>query len=43
MGNIILTGDRPTGNLHLGHLVGSVRTRVKMQDEGNYDRTWNDH
>ena len=40
MGNIILTGDRPTGNLHLGHLVGSVRTRVKMQDEGNYDKMY---
>ena len=32
MGNIILTGDRPTGKLHLGHLVGSLRERVKLQD-----------
>lgn len=30
---IILTGDRPTGALHLGHYVGSLATRVKMQDE----------
>ncbi len=30
---IILTGDRPTGPLHLGHFVGSLANRVKMQDE----------
>lgn len=34
--DIILTGDRPTGHLHLGHLVGSLKTRVKLQNEGNY-------
>ena len=40
MGNIILTGDRPTGRLHLGHYVGSLRNRVKMQNEGNYDKMY---
>ncbi|MBR1414091.1 MAG: tryptophan--tRNA ligase [Bacilli bacterium] len=34
--NIILTGDRPTGKLHIGHFVGSLRERVKLQNEGNY-------
>ena len=29
----ILTGDRPTGRLHLGHFVGSLQNRVKLQDE----------
>ena len=38
MGRIILTGDRPTGKLHLGHYVGSLRNRVLLQNEGNYDR-----
>lgn len=38
MKNIILTGDRPTGNLHVGHYVGSLRTRVEMQNNGNYDK-----
>ena len=38
MGKIILTGDRPTGKLHLGHYVGSLRRRVQIQNEGNYDR-----
>ena len=38
MGKIILTGDRPTGRLHLGHYVGSLRRRVQLQNEGNYDR-----
>ena len=38
MGKIILTGDRPTGKLHLGHYVGSLRRRVQLQDEGDYDR-----
>ena len=33
---IILTGDRPTGKLHLGHYVGSLRERVKLQEAGNY-------
>lgn len=37
MANIILTGDRPTGRLHIGHYVGSLRERVRLQDEGNYD------
>ena len=34
--NIILTGDRPTGKLHIGHYVGSLRERVRLQEEGNY-------
>jgi len=38
MGRIILTGDRPTGKLHLGHYVGSLRNRVLLQNEGDYDR-----
>ncbi len=38
MKNIILTGDRPTGNLHLGHYVGSLKKRVELQEEGNFDR-----
>jgi tryptophanyl-tRNA synthetase len=38
MGRIILTGDRPTGKLHLGHYVGSLRRRVQLQNEGNYER-----
>ncbi|MBR2840361.1 MAG: tryptophan--tRNA ligase [Bacilli bacterium] len=37
MKNIILTGDRPTGRLHLGHLVGSLSQRVEMQNSGKYD------
>ncbi len=36
--DIILTGDRPTGHLHLGHYVGSLKNRVKLQNEGNYDK-----
>ena len=35
--NIILTGDRPTGALHLGHYVGSLSTRVKLQNTGRYE------
>ena len=35
MGNIILTGERPTGPLHIGHYVGSLKNRVKIQNEGN--------
>lgn len=35
--NIILTGDRPTGRLHLGHYVGSLKRRVELQNSGNYD------
>ncbi len=38
MGKIILTGDRPTGKLHLGHYVGSLSRRVQLQNEGDYDR-----
>ena len=38
MGKVILTGDRPTGNLHLGHYVGSLRRRVELQNAGDYDR-----
>ncbi len=38
MGKVILTGDRPTGKLHLGHYVGSLRRRVELQNSGNYDR-----
>ena len=37
MKNIILTGDRPTGRLHLGHYVGSLKRRVEMQNSGEYD------
>ena len=37
MSKIILTGDRPTGKLHIGHLVGSLRERVRMQNEDSYD------
>ena len=38
MGKIILTGDRPTGRLHIGHYVGSLRRRVELQDSGEYDK-----
>ena len=38
MEKIILTGDRPTGRLHLGHFVGSLRRRVELQNSGLYDR-----
>ena len=38
MGKIILTGDRPTGKLHLGHYVGSLRRRVQLQNDGDYER-----
>ena len=37
MGKVILTGDRPTGKLHLGHYVGSLRRRVQLQNAGDYD------
>ena len=37
MGKIILTGDRPTGKLHLGHYIGSLRRRVQLQEAGDYD------
>ena len=38
MGKIILTGDRPTGRLHIGHYVGSLRRRVELQNSGTFDR-----
>ena len=38
MGKIILTGDRPTGRLHLGHYVGSLRRRVELQESGEFER-----
>ena len=34
---VLLTGDRPSGQLHLGHFVGSLRNRVALQDSGDYD------
>ncbi len=37
MKKIILTGDRPTGRLHIGHYVGSLRERVKLQNSGQFD------
>lgn len=37
---VILTGDRPTGRLHLGHFVGSLKNRLKIQEEGNYDEMY---
>ena len=38
MGKIILTGDRPTGKLHLGHFVGSLRRRVELQNSGAFEK-----
>lgn len=38
MGKIILTGDRPTGKLHLGHYIGSLRRRVELQNGGDYEK-----
>ena len=38
MAKIILTGDRPTGRLHVGHYVGSLRRRVELQNSGEYDK-----
>ena len=38
MKKIILTGDRPTGNLHIGHYVGSIANRLKLQNEGDFDK-----
>lgn len=40
MKKVILTGDRPTGKLHLGHYVGSVRERVMLQNSGVYDKIY---
>ena len=38
--NIILTGDRPTGKLHLGHYIGSLKNRVEIQNGGDYDEMY---
>lgn len=38
MSKIILTGDRPTGRLHMGHYVGSLKRRVELQNSGEYDK-----
>ena len=40
MAKIILTGDRPTGRLHVGHYVGSLRRRVELQNSGKYDEIY---
>ena len=40
MSKIILTGDRPTGQLHIGHYVGSLRRRVELQNSGEYDKIY---
>ena len=37
MKQVILTGDRPTGRLHIGHYVGSLRRRVELQNSGKFD------
>ena len=40
MSKIILTGDRPTGRLHVGHYVGSLKERVKLQNSGKFDEIY---
>ena len=40
MSKIILTGDRPTGKLHIGHYVGSLRRRVELQNSGAFDKIY---
>ncbi|MBR1868053.1 MAG: tryptophan--tRNA ligase [Clostridia bacterium] len=40
MKKIVLTGDRPTGRLHVGHYVGSLKRRVELQNEGNFDEMY---
>ena len=40
MSKIILTGDRPTGRLHVGHYVGSLSERVRLQNSGLYDEIY---
>ncbi len=40
MDKVILTGDRPTGRLHIGHYVGSLKRRVELQNSGEYDRIY---
>ena len=37
---IMLTGDRPTGKLHIGHYVGSLRRRVELQNQGDFDEMY---
>ncbi|MDE6451665.1 MAG: tryptophan--tRNA ligase, partial [Odoribacter sp.] len=39
-GKIILTADRPTGRLHIGHYVGSLKRRVELQNSGAYEKTF---
>ena len=40
MKNVILTGDRPTGKLHIGHYVGSLKRRVELQNSGKFDKIY---
>lgn len=40
MSKVILTGDRPTGRLHIGHYVGSLKRRVELQNSGEFDRIY---
>ena len=40
MKQIILTGDRPTGRLHVGHYVGSLKERVRLQNTGKFDEIY---
>ena len=40
MSQIILTADRPTGRLHIGHYAGSLRRRVELQNSGEYDKIY---
>ena len=40
MEKIILTGDRPTGRLHVGHYAGSLKRRVQLQNSGEFDKIY---
>ena len=40
MKQVILTGDRPTGRLHVGHYVGSLKERVRLQNSGKFDEIY---
>ena len=40
MQKIILTGDRPTGRLHVGHYAGSLKERVELQNSGQFDKVF---
>ena len=40
MKDIILTADRPTGKLHIGHYIGSIASRIALQNEGNFDKMY---